>query len=149
MKKTIIFIGLVIVFCVISFKMLFMPVYPGELSISLKNNTSEKITDLIIEFEDSEYEIEIDEIKSMERIIVIPPNNIYDKPRKASVYIKYNNNRFFLEDYNVLSYSKYNLDTIQTMKVSISETDIKVMENTFWCRFSICPYFSVYDLRQG
>lgn len=106
------------------------PLYDGKLTLDFSNNTFKSIENLKISFEDSKYQIVIPKLKPLERIIVVPAADVYTIPRKAMVYISYNDiNNISIGEFYAIKGDEYNSDVKQFKKIKLYNDNIKSKSN--------------------
>lgn len=141
-----------IVFGIIYFTHTDMPTYNGRLSLDLNNCTGQIIKDAFIEYEGSEKKIYLPEIKPYERVIVIAPNDIFDKPTRTSVYISYKGEKkVALGEYHSLNNDKYNADVAQYTRIKFYKNSVKVLRKGLFdirSSLNIKPYSRVIDINK-
>lgn len=149
MKKVVIF-AMVIIIATLYFSFTSMPTYEGQLSIDISNTTFKTVKDVTIEYEESNKIVQLPDIKPLERVIIILPDDIYDNPLKTRVFINYNGEKEeLLGEYHSLSGAKYNTDVIQYARVSLKNKGVKILDNgliDIKRYFNFKPYFRVIDL---
>lgn len=127
-----------------------LPTYPGRLSLDVSNNTWDTISGLKLTYSNSNKIVELPDIKPQERLIILAPSDVYDKPTSSTIFLNYNNQQYTLiGEYHSVNGGKYNLDVIQCAKVIVKENKINILENqevSFIKQFNIKPYFRVIDL---
>lgn len=149
--KKIFIIILVILVAAVYFNYTKMPTFKGELSLDLNNCTHNTLTGVFIEYEGSDKKVILPEIKPFERIIVIPPNDIFDTPRKTRIFINYNNKKSeLLGEYYSRNNAKYDTDISQYARVKFYNSSAKVLFKGIFdigIRINIKPYFRVIKMQ--
>ena len=148
----ILIISLAVLIAIVYFHYTEMPTYKGQLSLDLNNCTHKTLTDVFIEYEGSDKKIFLPEIKPYERVIVIAPNDIFDKPIKTRVFIHYNNRRTeLLGEYYSLNNISYETEIAQYARVKFYNNSAKVLYKGLLdirSSINIKPYFRVVDLNE-
>lgn len=127
-----------------------MPTYSGRLSFDLNNCTGQNIRDAFIEYEGAGTKVYLPEIKPFERVIVIAPKDIFDKPTRSIVYINYNGKKeVALGEYHSLTNDKYNADVAQYARIRFYKNRAKVLNKGLLdirSYINFKPYFRVIDM---
>lgn len=148
--KRIIVVALFVLLVVAYFNYTEMPTYKGQLSLDINNCTFKALTNISIEYEGSEKKVVLPEIKPFERVIVIAPNDIFDKPTKTRVFINYNGRTTeLLGEYHSLNNAKYETDISQYARVRLYRNRAKVLNKgliDIRSYINLKPYFRVVDL---
>lgn len=127
------------------------PLYSGRLVIDLTNNTWKNIEGATLRFGQSDTIITIPIISPQERVILIAPTNIFDKPVKTTVSIQYQGQSYYLlDEYYALTGDIYNADTQQVAKAVFNTENINVFDTIGFMNFTtfinIKPYSRVIDM---
>lgn len=152
MKKIlIIFLLIIVVIVSVSYLIIIQtPSFPGRLVLDLNNNTWEKISGVTLTYEGSPSVIQLPDLKSQERLVILAPSSVFEKPIKTQVYLNYNGQRYtVLDEYYTLTGAKFNTDIIQVAKIRFKANDIHVLGNRRLGRISylnLKPYFRVIDM---
>lgn len=148
MKKKKFVILCLVVLIVGYLKVTAMPLYSNRFTIDINNMTPKSIDGMIMRYTYDQKCVVIPKIAPFERVIVIAPSDIYDKPLKTEVKIEYFNKKWDLTEY----YSTVGdpLNTIsQYERVVIKNNSISVLEKgllDLGSYFNIKPYFRVIDM---
>lgn len=149
MKRFFIVLISLIIFC-IYFKHTSMPMYAGRFTIDINNTTFKTIDGATLEYESANKVITLPKIKPMERLIIIAPTDISDKPLKTRVVLNYKTaKKEIMGEYHILNGSKFNSDISQFAKVMILKNKISVGKNNVLNGFiSLKPYIRVIDMNK-
>lgn len=130
------------------FSRIMAPMYNGRLAIDLSNNTWQTIQGAAISFEHSDVMINLPNIYPQERIILLAPTNIFDRPIKTQVFVHLNGHQYvIMDEYHTLVGDKYHQDLPQVTQATIKNNEIITSYNgLFNLGFKIKPYFRVVDL---
>ena len=148
MKKRKYVILCLVVLTACYFKITAMPLYSNRFTIDINNITPKSIDGMIMQYTYDQKSVVIPKIGPFERVIVIAPSDVYDKPLKTEVKIEYFNKEWDLTEY----YSTVGdpLNTIsQYERVVIKNNHISVLEKgllDLGSYFNIKPYFRVIDM---
>ena len=96
----------------------YTPLYDGRLTIDIRNNTFKKIEGIKISYSDSPTIIEVNPIKPLERIIVLPPKESKNT-LMTSVYINYNGKKKEI-------INSYRTESMDGVIVGLTQDEIKV-----------------------
>ena len=117
------------------------PVYNGRLTIDINNTTLKTINEATLEYESVGKIVKLPSIKPLERLIIVAPTNISDKPLKTRVFMNCNGTKEeILGEYHILDGSRYNVDTAQFVQTTVKQNAIKVKENSL---FSLRKYINL------
>lgn len=130
-----------------------MPTYIGRVTVDLSNNTLNTINDIYISYDGSERIVTVPEIKPLERVILLLPNDIYSEPRKSQIYIHHGNEKYILlEEYYEVTLAKYDNDVEQYTKAIVNNDGV-VIKDLYGSIFNanyllnLKPYFRTIDLQ--
>lgn len=116
MKKKIVLAGLCLLFIAGLFCYRIAvrtPPYPGRLVLDLTNNTWSEISGSFLCFENTNVRSVLPDIFPQERLILLAPTDIFDRPQKTQVFLEYNGKRYTLSDeYYFLNGDKWNTDVV-------------------------------------
>ena len=139
-KRMLVFVLLCFVYCWI----ITPPTYEGKLTIDLNNTTLETLHGITLEYESANKEVEIVDIRPLERVIVIPPNDVCEKPMKTRIFIKYNDMRKeIIGEYYSIFDDLHNQDVKQYAKAKIYENRIAV---PLYGSIFLKPYIRIIDM---
>ena len=124
--------------------------YEGRLTIDINNTTFTTISGATLEYELIDKVVKLPQIKPLERLIVIAPTGVSDKPLKTRVFINYNGeSKEILGEYYTLSGNKYNTDIMQCTKIKIKHKGIVVQRNNMFnvkSYINLKPYLRIIDM---
>ncbi len=146
MKRKIFFLTLIIgIFLLGGYMVIkfYTPLYDGRLTIDIRNNTFKEIKGIKISYSDSPTIIEVNPIKPLERIIVLPPKES-ENTLMTSVYINYNGKKKEI-------INSYRTESMDGVIVELTRDEIKVKYDDSYFGgvseyISFRPYQKVYDL---
>ena len=152
-RKIYVIIGIIVfvISCFCYFSWTSTPLRTGRLVVDLYNNTWEPIRDATITYEKADVVISVPEIRPQERIILITPSNVFDKPLKTQVFINHNGQQYtLLGEYHTLSGDRYNADVQQSVRASFWKKEVKITKLDGFLNFkgslNVKPYFRIFDL---
>ncbi len=146
-------IGVILIVAALYFKLTIMPTYAGRVTIDLSNNTLNTVNDIYISYEGSERIVTVPEIKPLERVILLLPNDIFSEPRKSQIYIYHGNEKYtLLEEYYEVTFAEYDNDVEQYAKATVNNNDVTIKDlhgGIFNLNYSLNlkPYFRIIELQ--
>ena len=89
-KRIIKYALLILIVVIVYFRLTAVPIYEGRFTVDINNTTSQYIEGAVIEYEAVGESVTLPTVKPYERLIVVMPKKIGDKPQRSRVFLKYN-----------------------------------------------------------
>ena len=149
--KKIIVCALFVLVLALYFKAISTPLYPGRLTVDINNTTLMTISNAVLEFESANNTLVLPDIKPLERIIIVAPSKIAERPLNTRVFLNYNDQRTeILGEYHALNGDKYNNDTCQFAKAILHNKSISSSTSSgifgINAYTNIKPYMRIIDM---
>ena len=146
-KHIVLYVILCLIIVIVYFRVTAPPFYKGRLTLDINNTTSQKIEGAILEYESLGEKITLPDIKPHERIMIITPSGVGDKPMHTGLYLYYNNKKIcILDEYHTLVDDPYNADVVQYAKAKILNGDIEYLSPYKLIDLNLKPYFRIIDM---
>lgn len=124
-KRIVLYVILCLIIVIVYFRITDNPAYEGRFTVDINNRTSQKIEGAILEYEAVGESVTLPTVKPYERLIVIMPKKIGDKPQRSRVFLKYNGiTEEILGEFHILTGAKYDIDLAQYAKVKIKKDSL-------------------------
>ena len=124
-KRIIKYALLILIVVIAYFRMTNTPVYEGRFTVDINNTTSQYIEGAVIEYVTVGESVKLPTVKPHERLIVVMPKKIGDRPRRSRVFLKYNGiTEEILGEFHILTGAKYDTDLAQYAKVKIKKDSL-------------------------
>ena len=146
-KRVIKYALLILIVVMAYFRMADTPVYEGRFTVDINNTTSQYIEGAVIEYEAVGESVTLPTVKPYERLIVVMPKKIGDRPQGSCVLLKYaGKTRIILDEFHILTGSTENADVGQLAKAKIVNGDIEYLYPYDLFDMHIKPYFRIIDM---
>lgn len=123
-----------------------VPKVSGRLAIDLSNNTFNIVDGAELVFAEDNYKVSIPPINPLERVVIITPKDIYNRPLITQVYILYKGEKYLiLDEYYSLSGDMYNSHVRQVAKVKVTNTEVKSISSNI-ININLRPYIRKIDI---
>ena len=146
-KRIIKYALLILIVVIAYFRMTDAPIYEGRFTVDINNTTSQYIEGAVIEYEAVGESVTLPTVKPYERLIVVMPKKIGDRPQGSCVLLKYaGKTRIILDEFHILTGSTENADVGQLAKAKIVNGDIEYLYPYDLFDMHIKPYFRIIDM---
>ena len=146
-KHIVLYVILCLIIVIVYFRVTAPPFYKGRLTLDINNTTSQKIEGAILEYESLGEKITLPDIKPHERIMIITPSGVGDKPMHTGLYLYYDNKKIcVLDEYHTFVDDPYNADVVQYAKAKILNRDIEYLSPYKLIDLNLKPYFRIIDM---
>ncbi len=146
-KRIIKYALLILIVVIAYFRMTDAPIYEGRFTVDINNTTSQYIEGAVIEYEAVGESVTLPTVKPYERLIVVMPKKIGDRPQGSCVLLKYaGKTRIILDEFHILTGSTENAEVGQLAKAKIVNGDIEYLYPYDLFDMHIKPYFRIIDM---
>ena len=147
-KRIIKYALLILIVVIVYFRLTAVPIYEGRFTVDINNTTSQYIEGAVIEYEAVGESVTLPTVKPYERLIVVMPKKIGDRPRRSRVFLKYNGiTKEVLGEFHILTGSTQNTEVGQYTRVKISNGDIEHLYSyDLFDDMHLKPYFRIIDM---
>ena len=146
-KRIIKYALLILIVVIVYFRLTAVPIYEGRFTVDINNTTSQYIEGAVIEYEAVGESVTLPTVKPYERLIVVMPKKIGDRPQGSCVLLKYaGKTRIILDEFHILTGSTENADVGQLAKAKIVNGDIEYLYPYDLFDMHIKPYFRIIDM---
>ena len=146
-KRIIKYALLILIVVIVYFRLTAVPIYEGRFTVDINNTTSQYIEGAVIEYEAVGESVTLPTVKPYERLIVVMPKKIGDRPQGSCVLLKYaGKTRIILDEFHILTGSTENAEVGQLAKAKIVNGDIEYLYPYDLFDMHIKPYFRIIDM---
>ena len=145
-KRIIKYALLILIVVIVYFRLTAVPIYEGRFTVDINNTTSQYIEGAVIEYEAVGESVTLPTVKPYERLIVVMPKKIGDKPQRSRVFLKYNGiTEEILGEFHILTGATQNTEVGQFAKAKIDKDGINDIKLYFSDK-ELKPYFRIIDM---
>ena len=146
-KHIVLYVILCLIAALVYFRITDNPAYKGRFTVDINNTTSQYIEGAVIEYEAVGESVTLPTVKPYERLIVVMPKKIGDRPQGSCVLLKYaGKTRIILDEFHILTGSTENAEVGQLAKAKIVNGDIEYLYPYDLFDMHIKPYFRIIDM---